>query len=371
MTRLLDYYQGVIKLKIMPKIMIIDDTVENLKLLEKLMISEEYNVFCFTRGDLAIKSALHNKPDLILLDINMPKMNGYEVCKLLKAEKSTNDIPIIFISALNETFNKVKAFNAGAVDYITKPFEIEEVMARVKTHLKIHNLENQLKRINENLESLVKKQVQEITESKYAIIISLAKISESRDDDIGNHIERVKVYSRTLTEKLAMETKYHEYITPTYIENISFASLLHDIGKIGIEDKILKKPGRLTVEEFEEMKKHSTIGSDALEEIHKKYPQNKFIKMGIAISKYHHEKWDGTGYPGGIKESKIPLSARIMSIVDVYDALRSKRCYKEPFTHEYALAVIKEGRGINFDPIITDIFIKYADEFDKIFTEMS
>lgn len=354
-------------MEFMPNIMIVDDTPANLGLLEKMLTSEGYNVFCFLRGDMAMKSILRKKPDMIFLDINMPYMDGFEMCSLLKANSSTENIPVIFISALTDTFDKVKAFNAGGIDYVTKPFELEEVRARLKTHLRIHTLEKELKEINVKLEYKVKKQVEEIAESKYATISAIAKIAESRDHDIGNHIERVKAFCKIVAEKLSLVPEYKEYITQKYIDNITHASLLHDIGKIGIDDNILKKRGKLTFDEFELMKKHTNIGADTLSEIITQYPHNSFLKMGLSIARSHHEKWDGSGYPDGLFEDEIPLSARIMAIVDVYDALRSKRCYKEPFTHEYSIDIIREGMGKHFDPKIAEVFINHAEELSNLY----
>ncbi|MCK8060379.1 MULTISPECIES: two-component system response regulator [unclassified Fusibacter] len=348
-------------------IMIIDDTPANLKLLEQLLRTEGYHVFSFPNGELAIKSAINKRPDLIFLDINMPQMNGYEVCKALKSHRNTFDIPIIFISALHSTMDKVKAFNAGGVDYVSKPFEIEEVRARLKTHLKIHELESKLRDVSHHLGEMVKMKVAEVAESQYATIIALARLAESRDDDIGNHIERVKTSCKRLAQLLSVFPEYKNLITPIYIENLSHASLLHDIGKVAIEDAILKKPERLTISEFERMKEHTTIGADTLKVILEKYPQNKFISMGLAIANYHHEKWNGTGYPGHLSGISIPLPARVMSIVDVYDALRSKRCYKDPFTHDESIRIIQSEKGISFDPLITDIFVEHHEEFRQIY----
>lgn len=357
-------------MEFMPNIMIVDDTPANLGLLEKMLTSEGYNVFCFLRGDMAMRSISRKKPDMIFLDINMPYMNGFEMCSMLKSNRSTEDIPVIFISALTDTFDKVKAFNAGGIDYVTKPFELEEVRVRLKTHLRIHTLENELKEMNLKLEEKVEEQVKEIAESKYATISAIAKIAESRDHEIGNHIERVKAFCKILAEKLALESEYKDYITPKYIDNITHASLLHDIGKIGISDSILKKKGKLSYEEFEIMKKHTNIGAETLSDIIIQYPQNCFLKMGLSIARSHHEKWDGSGYPDGLKGDEIPLSARIMAVVDVYDALRSKRCYKEPFTHEYSLSIIEEGSGKHFDPQIAYAFIKFGDELSKLYEKI-
>lgn len=223
--------------------------------------------------------------------------------------------------------------------------------------------EERLSKYNSELEQIVNNKVKEISESQIATIYALVKLSESRDDDTGAHIERTSKLCRLLAQYLNILPKYKETINDDYIENIYKASPLHDIGKVGIPDNILLKPGKLTSEEFEIMKTHTTIGYKTLSEVQRKYKNNGFIKMGMEIAKYHHEKWDGTGYPIGLSGNEIPISARIMALVDVYDALRSKRVYKEAFTHEKACGIIKEGRGKHFDPLIVDVFLKNHEKF--------
>lgn len=211
------------------------------------------------------------------------------------------------------------------------------------------------------------KKDKEIHESQIATIYSLVKLAESRDDHTGEHIERVAVLCRLLATKLLSIPEYKDYIDEDYIENIYRASPLHDIGKVGISDNILLKPGKLSEEEYETMKAHTTIGANTLIEVKKKYEDNKFLEMGINIAYYHHEKWDGTGYPYGLAGESIPLSARIMAIVDVYDALRSKRVYKEAYSHEKSIEIIKQGAGTNFDPVVLDVFIQNESEFEDAF----
>lgn len=207
----------------------------------------------------------------------------------------------------------------------------------------------------------------EISEAQIATIYSLSKLSESRDDNTGEHIERVAIFCKILATKLSKIPKYRNYINDDYIENIYKASPLHDIGKVGIPDRILLKPNKLSDEEFEIMSTHTTIGANTLLEVQKKYPDNKFLELGITITHFHHEKWDGTGYPHGISGEKIPLSARIMALADVYDALRSKRVYKEAYSHEKSLEIIKQGEGSHFDPTIINVFVETEAEFKNTF----
>ncbi len=348
------------------RIMVIDDTAANLRLLDDLLHSRGYGVFAFPRGDMALKAAEQNPPDLILLDINMPDMNGYEVCEKLKSSQKLKDIPVIFISALNEPLDKVKAFSTGAVDYVNKPFQFEEVLARVETHLKIHRLQVELEDYNLHLRELVQEQVKEITDSQLATILALAKLAESRDDDTGDHLERVQAFAGILASQLSLMSNYSSIVTPEFSKNLFYACSLHDIGKVGIPDNILLKPGKLSLEEFEIMKTHSNLGAETLESVYEKYPNNALIKMGIAIARHHHERWDGNGYPAGLAGENIPLPARIMSVVDVYDALRSERCYKAAMPQEQVLRIILEGSGSQFDPTLVEAFVKVANDFDRI-----
>jgi putative two-component system response regulator len=227
--------------------------------------------------------------------------------------------------------------------------------------------ELELKKYNEQLEELVDAKVREISDSQIATIYALVKLAESRDDDTGAHIERTARLCRLLAEKLGQLPEFSGIIDDEYIENIYRSSPLHDIGKVGIPDAILQKPGKLTQEEFQIMKTHAEIGARTLEDVANQYKGNAFIKMGLEITRGHHEKWDGTGYPNGLSGPDIPLSARIMAIVDVYDALRSKRTYKEGFSHEKSAEIIQEGRGTHFDPQLVDIFLKYQDEFMTLY----
>lgn len=213
-----------------------------------------------------------------------------------------------------------------------------------------------------------KKKEEELAAAQYSMIYSLVKLAESRDDNTGAHIERVAVFCRMLAGKLRKNPKYKDYITDSYIENLYKAAPLHDIGKVGIPDKILLKPERLNSDEYEIMKTHTVIGANTLKEVKLKYPDNRLLEIGISITNYHHEHWDGSGYPQGLKGDEIPLSARIMAVADVYDALRSKRVYKEAFSHEEAVRIIKEGRGTRFNPDIVDAFLENHAEFDYVFS---
>jgi putative two-component system response regulator len=349
------------------KVIVVDDTPANLELLTEMLKIQGYSVTPASSGKIAIQHAKDNPPDLIILDINMPEMNGYEVCKVLKSDNNLADIPVIFISALSDTSEKLEAFSIGGVDFITKPFHIEEVYARVATHLKLHRLQLEVEKYNEKLEKVVEDQVKEIVESQMATIFAVAKLAESRDDDIGRHLERTQLICRAIAFKLSMQKEYNTLITRNYVDNIYYACPLHDIGKVAIPDKILLKPGKLTPEEFEVMKTHAVLGAETLSKVLDNYPNNHFIKMGIAIARSHHERWDGRGYPDGLAKNNIPLSARIMSIVDVYEAIRSKRCYKPALPHNETCEILLKGSGSQFDPNITSAFWDIHDEINRIY----
>lgn len=354
-----------------PKILIVDDKKINRELLKHHLQSASFTkVLEAASGKEAVKQVKDQRPDLVLLDIVMPGMDGYEVCKHLKNDQQLKDIPIIFLSALTETMDKVKAFNEGGVDYIAKPFAFEEVQARVKNHLKIHSLQKDLERHNKHLEEMVEEKVKEISDSQIATIFAIAHLAEARDYETGAHLERTRDYCRMLADWLAGYPEHRNLITEDYVRRIYETSPLHDIGKVGVPDAVLLKPGKLSAEEFEEIKKHTTIGAETLNQVETRYPENKFIAMGKEIARFHHEKWDGSGYPDRLAGENIPLSARIMALADVYDALRSHRPYKKAFSHEKSCHIIVDDRGKHFDPLLVDAFLALEDKFATTHHEM-
>ena len=354
-----------------PQILVVDDVPENLQLLGGVLLGKGYGVRPVTGGRMALEIARRDPPDLVLLDITMPEMSGYEVCEELKADPVLTEIPVIFISALSEMDDKVRAFGAGGVDFITKPFKAAEVQARVDIHLRLVSLQKELRQRNTHLDTLVREQVQEISESQHATIVALAKLAESRDDETGRHLERVQRYCVLLAQWLKDHSVYGEVITPEFVRDMLYACPLHDIGKVGIPDTILLKPGKLTAEEFETVKRHSAIGAETLKAVQKLYPKNSFINMGVEIARAHHEKWDGTGYPDGLSGAKISLAARIMAVADVYDALRSKRVYKPALSHRQTCGILAEGSGSHFDPVVIGAFLQLQEQFDAIQTDFA
>ena len=351
-------------------ILAVDDNRTNLDILFNIF-GDRYNLSAVNGGVPALQLATANPPDLILLDIMMPDMDGFQVIKKLKENQATKDIPVIFLSVLSDITGKTKGFQLGAVDYITKPFQVEEVMARVNIHLRLRKAEQRLKRFNDELAHIVEEQVGQLYQSQLAIIFALAKLSNTRDDDTGMHLERVQHLCHILAENMASEPAFSNQIAPGFINTIFHASPLHDVGKVGIADVILLKPERLTPEEFEVMKTHTIIGAETLASVYRQYPENQFVEMGIEIARFHHEKWDGSGYPDGLAGEQIPLSARIMAVVDVYEALRARRPYKEPFPHDKSVAIIEKLSGSSFDPEIVSVFKRVEDKFAALYNQFN
>jgi putative two-component system response regulator len=356
-------------------ILVVDDTPTNLTLLAQMLGERGYRVRPVPSGSLAIKAAASDPPDLMLLDISMPEMDGFELCRRLKEDARLRDVPVIFISALTETEGKVKAFQRGGVDYITKPFQIEEVEARVETHLKLRRSQAELERYNSYLERLVEEKVKEISESQLATIFAMVKLAESRDDETGTHIWRVREYCLALANALRGETAFRQAVTDPFVRDLYNAAPLHDIGKVGISDAILLKPDRHTPEEFEIMKRHTTIGAETLQGVRESYPKNSFISMGVEIAHSHHERWNGSGYPRALAGEQIPLAAQIMAIADVYDALRTPRCYKPAYGHAESLEIFTKGddrtKPSFFNPKILPVFAGVAGEFASIYERLS
>jgi len=349
-------------------ILLVDDTPANLHMLSDLLRAEGYRTRSARSGEMALQAAQTQPPDLVLLDVMMPGMDGYEVCRRMKSSPDLAGIPVIFLSALTETPDKVEAFAVGAVDYVTKPLQIDEVRARVKTHLRLRRLQLEIEHNNRELERRVEEQVREIADSQMATIFAMARLAESRDDETGTHLERVRAFCHLLVTGLARRCPHHG-IDDRYVRDVVHASPLHDIGKVAISDTILLKPDKLTPAEFEIMKTHTSLGAKTLESVRDEYPGNGFVTVGIDIAQYHHEWWDGSGYPDGLAGDEIPLSARVMALADVYDALRSERVYKPPIPHDEACQIIWEEGRLHFDPDVVGVFFELEGEFDRVVRE--
>ncbi len=350
-----------------PIVLVVDDTPDNLSLMSELL-RDEYRVKIANGGEKALRIAhAAPAPDLILLDVMMPGIDGYEVCARLKASPTTRDIPIIFLTAKSDVADETRGFSLGAVDYITKPISPPIVLARVRTQLLLKASADFLRDKASFLEREVARRTAELAAIQDVTILAMASLAETRDNDTGNHIRRTQHYVRALAQALRQRPGHEAQLTDAYIDTLFKSAPLHDIGKVGIPDRILLKPGRFDAAEFEIMKTHTTLGRDAISQAERQLGTPvAFLSMAKDIAYSHQEKWDGSGYPLGLKGTAIPLSARLMALADVYDALISRRIYKEGMTHENAAALIVEGRGNHFDPELVDVFIDIQDTFREI-----
>lgn len=348
-------------------ILVVDDTPENITLITSLL-KGIYRTKVATNGKKALQVALSDDPpDLILLDIMMPEMDGYEACRRLKNNPQTADIPVIFLTAKAQVEDEQKGFELGAADYIIKPISPPIVLSRVKTHLQLKKVRDFLQDKNAFLEREVARRTKEIDNIQDVAMIAIGSLAETRDNETGNHIQRTQHYMKLLAEKLKDHPNFQHFLTDENISLLSKSAPLHDIGKVGIPDKILLKPGRHTAEEREIMKTHTTLGRDAImaAETMLQTPSS-FLQFAREIAYTHHEKYDGTGHPRGLSGNDIPISGRLMALADVYDALISRRVYKEAFSHEKAVTIIKEGAGTHFDAQVVEAFLEISDKFREI-----
>jgi putative two-component system response regulator len=350
-----------------PVILIIDDSAASLAVMSQLL-QGEFKVQVATSGAKGLAIATSGRPpDLILLDIMMPGMDGYEVCRRLKSDPASRDIPVLFLTSQDEADDERRGFEAGAVDYIAKPARPLILSARVRTHLSLKAAADFLRDQNAFLEREVAHRTREVMAIQDVTIMALASLAETRDNETGNHIRRTQYYVRALAEQLRGHPRFAAYLNERNILMLFKSAPLHDIGKVGIPDAILKKPGRLTAEEFEIMKTHTTLGRDAIEHAESELDGSvDFLQTAKEIAYSHQEKWDGSGYPLALAGDAIPVSARLMALADVYDALISRRVYKEPMTHEQAAAILRQGRGSHFDPDVADAFCAIEEEFRAI-----
>lgn len=334
-------------------VLIVDDTLANLQLLTAVLKEEGYKVRPASSGAMALQAIEKKLPDLILLDIKMPNMDGYEVCKKLKDNDKTKNIPIIFISALSDVADKVKAFNLGGVDYINKPFQFEEVKARVSTHLKLQAYQCDMARQVSDAVVEISVLNQEIIDTQRELIFTMGEICETRSQETGFHVKRVAEYSYLLAKLNGCSEEMASMIRQ--------ASPMHDIGKVAIPDAILHKEGQLTLEEWKVIQTHTSLGYGMLS-----VSNRPLLKMAATIALEHHEKWAGFGYPNGLVGEGISLAGRITAIADVFDALGSKRCYKEAWELPKILALFQKEHGKSFDPMLVDLFFEHLDKFLEI-----
>jgi putative two-component system response regulator len=350
-------------------IIMVDDNPANLRI-GKNILAEKYTVATAPSAEKMFGLLENNKPVMILLDIDMPEMDGYEAIKILKSNPETKDIPVIFLTARTESDAELTGLNLGAIDYITKPIQPPLLLKRIEVHLLVaaqrRTLELQaaeLKYFNDNLQKMVEEKTRGVLDLQNALLKTMAELVEYRDDITGKHIEQTQLGVRILLEEIVRSGIYPEETKEWDIDLLVQSCQLHDVGKIYISDSILRKPGKLTKEEFEDMKIHTHIGKQIVEKVEMLAKESSFLKYAKVFAAHHHEKWDGTGYPYGLKGEEIPLLGRIMAIADVYDALISVRPYKKAFTHEEAVKIIIEGSGTQFDPQLVEIFLRVEKHF--------
>jgi len=341
-------------------ILVVDDDPRNIRLIESMLKTEGYATASASSGAAALERAAESPPDLVLLDVMMPEMDGYEVARRLKAGSATAHIPLVMVTALDDRESRLQGLAAGAEDFVTKPVDRAELVVRVRNLLRLKEFHDFLAEHNRILDAKVAERTQQLHSSYRETILTMTRAAEYRDDDTGAHVRRISFYCTELASRLGMDAEF--------TDRIHYGSTMHDVGKIGIPDHILLKPGALTPEEWQIMKAHAGIGAKMLEGAGSPY-----LQMGAEIARSHHERWDGTGYPNGLAGEAIPLAARIMQICDVYDALRSKRPYKPPFDHARAVGIIVKGDGRtqpgHFDPGVLAAFAGAQDLFAQIWDE--
>lgn len=338
--------------------MLVDDNLTNLNVGKNALL-EHYDILPATSAEKMFKLLGRVTPDLILLDVEMPEMGGYEAIKILKSNPETAFIPVIFLTAMIDQESELAGLSLGAVDYITKPFVQTLLLKRIELHL-------QLEDYNHNLKNMVEEKTKTILEMQNAVFELLAEVVEYKDDVTGGHISRTQKYLRIMLDELIRRSIYSEEVSAWDPRLIVLSSQLHDVGKVAIKDSLLLKEGKLTDEEFEEMKKHTIYGAKIIEKIESNTTGRQFIEHARLMALTHHEKWDGTGYPYGLKGESISLEGRLMAFADVYDALVSTRPYKAPFSHPEAVDIIRQGQGTHFDPALLEVFLAVTDKFLEI-----
>ncbi|MDR1665073.1 MAG: response regulator [Clostridiales bacterium] len=350
------------KMRERDRIILVDDDMTILNIGKNTLI-DKYDVFTIPSGEKLFKILERVKPKMILLDVEMPGLNGYEIIKKLKADPVTAPIPVIFLTAKSDSDSELIGLSLGAIDYISKPFSPPLLLKRIEVHLLVEEQKNELKDYNENLEQMVAEKTKTVLEMQNVVLKTMAELVECRDDVTGGHIERTTGYLRIMLDAMLEHDDYKHILSTWNIEQLVLSAQLHDVGKITIKDNILLKPAKLSVEEFTEMKKHTESGVQIIQKIKSTTDENAFLNYAEILSASHHEKWDGTGYPRGLKGEEIPLPGRLMAVVDVYDALTNERPYKKAFSHEVALEIIKADSGIYFDPKLVEVFIAHEQDF--------
>jgi putative two-component system response regulator len=340
------------------RVLAVDDDPRNVRLIEAMLKNDGYEVIAVTDGGQTLSEARRLHPDIILLDVMMPDVSGFDVTRLLKADAATKTIPVIMVTALDDRESRLRGLDAGAEEFLTKPVDRAELISRVRNLMRLKEFNDFLARHGQLLEKMVAERTAQLKGSYRDTVFTMMRAAEYRDDETGAHVQRISYYCRELAERMGMDDDYCELIF--------YASPMHDVGKIGIPDHILLKSGSFTPEEWALMQTHTTIGANILSK-----GDSPYLRMGVEIARSHHEHWDGSGYPDKLVREQIPLAARVMQIADVYDALRSKRPYKPAFDHQKAMDIITKGdewtRPGHFDPAVLGAFVKAADTFAEIF----
>jgi len=358
---MMDLFQAV-----KPTILVVDDTSANLALIASLLRAT-YTVKAVNHGAKALRLIADEQPDLILLDIMMPDMDGYEVCRRLKADPLSSHIPVIFLTSKNDVESEQIGMDLGAVDYVSRPISPPVLLSRVKAHLVDAANTRTLRVNNEYLAYEVSKRTQQLVDLQDVTMLALASLAETRDSDTGNHLRRTQHYMRLLGNQLKTHPRFSNFLSGDMVSTLFKCAPLHDIGKVGIPDRILLKPGRFDPDELAIMQTHPALGYEAILNAQKATGGHiDFLVIAEEIVYCHHEKWDGTGYPQGLAGDAIPISARLMALADVYDALISNRVYKRGMPHVQARKIIVEGRGLHFDPDVADAFLALEEEFQAI-----
>jgi len=337
------------------KVILVDDNPINLKLARNTLMGK-YDVFTVPSAEKLFELLEKTLADIILLDVMMPEMSGYDAIKVLKNNPRTADIPVIFLTSKSDTNSELEGFIQGAVDFVSKPFSPQLLLKRVDVHVLVESQKKELENINQNLLHLVEEKTEEIQELQDAILKTMSNLVEYRDDVTSGHVERSEYLLKLLTEEMLKRNIYSDEVKDWDMKQFYQSSQLHDVGKIAIRDNILMKPASLTVEEFNIMKKHTYYGEKVIEKIQESTKESAFLTHAKIMAGTHHERWDGTGYPKGIAGNDIPLQGRLLALVDVYDALISERPYKKPFPPDKALEIIKQGSGVQFEPVLVEIF---------------
>ena len=347
----------------MTSVLAVDDNATNLAIMREIL-EDDYDLLLASDGEEALRVVAEHRPALVLLDIMMPGIDGYETCRRIKACSDARFTHVVLVSAKASTRERVRGYDSGADDYIIKPFDEEELLAKVRVQLRLREAlvrlaeaQASVQQDNTRLSGVVEEQSRELIAKRNGLVFALAKLADSRDPETGEHLQRIRGYCVHLAQHLADHGPYRDRIDEAFIDAIYLAAPLHDIGKVGIPDAILLKPGRLTDTQFDLMKRHAQIGADALQEVADHGEHGEFLRMAVDIARSHHERWDGTGYPQNLAGEAIPLAARICAVADVFDALTSVRVYKAAFTLEVARTMIEEESGSHFDPAVVEAFL--------------